>query len=74
MLVVLILSLSNIWRTRKIVEVKRDCSFYKNEDGWFCIIPTVAFTCTGKFFEINFQWLTLVYYAAYYLEFMDDDD
>lgn len=73
MLVVLILSLSNIWRTTKIVEVKRDCSFYIYEDNWCCIIPTFAFTCTGKYFEIKLQWFKFVYYASYYLEFMDDD-
>lgn len=74
MLVVLILSLSNIWRTKKkICSVKRDCSFYKYKDDWSCIIPTVAFTRTNKFFEIKFQWFTLMYYASYYLEFMDDD-
>lgn len=69
MLVVLILSLSNIWRTKKICSVKRDCSFYKPNNEWSCIIPTFAFTRTGKFFEIKFQWFTLAYYASYYLEF-----
>ena len=73
MLVVLILSLSNIWRTKKICNIKRDCSFYKYEDGWYWIIPTFGFSRTGKFFEIKFQWFNLMYYAAYYLEFMDDD-
>ena len=73
MLVVLILSLSNIWRTNKIIEVKRNSSFYKYEDGWSCIIPTIAFTRTDKFFEIKFQWFTLMYYAAYSLEFEDND-
>ena len=74
MLVVLILSLSNIWRTKKICNIKRECSFYKDSDeGYHYIIPTIAFTRTDKFFEIKFQWFNLMYYAAYCLEFMDDD-
>ena len=74
MLVVLILSLSNIWRTNKICNIKRECSFYKDSnEGYYYIIPTFGFTYSGKYFEIKLQWLTLVYYAAYYLEFMDDD-
>ena len=73
MLVVLILSLSNIWRTRKIVEVKRDASFYKYEDDWCCIIPTVALNYNGKYFEAKLQWLRFVYYTAYWLELEDDD-
>ena len=73
MLVVLILSLSNIWRTKKICNIKRDCSFYKDNSGWSCIIPTFAFTRSDKYFEIKCQWFILMYYASYYLEFMDDD-
>lgn len=73
MLVVLILSLSNIRRTKKIINVKRESSFYNTKSDWLCIIPTIAFTHTDKYFEIKIQWFSLIYYASYCLEFMDDD-
>lgn len=73
MLVVLILSLSNIWRTNKILNIKRESSFYNTKSDWWCIIPTIAVTSTNKFFEIKFQWFSLIYYAAYSLEFKDDE-
>lgn len=73
MLVVLILSLSNLWRTKKIISIKRECSFYRDNDGWLCIIPTIALTHTVKYLEIKCQWFNLQYYASYYLEFEDDD-
>lgn len=73
MLVVLILSLSNLWRTKKIISVKRESSFYRDTDEWSYIIPTIALTRTIKYFEIKCQWFNLQYYASYYLEFEDDD-
>lgn len=73
MLVVLILNLSNIWRTNKIVEVKRESSFYKYGDDWCCIIPTIGLNYNGKYFETKFQWLRFGYYAAYHLELENDD-
>ena len=43
--------------------VRKDSGVYKTE--CFYIIPSISFTISGKFFEINFNWLYFEYYCAY---------
>ena len=55
----------------KVVEAHRDSCFYIEEN--FYIIPTIAVSHTGKYFEIVFHWLKFEYYEATALEFENDE-
>ena len=58
-------------KDNKIVEAHRDSCFYIEDI--FYILPTVAISCTGKYFEIMFHWLKFEYYEATCLEFENDE-
>ena len=55
----------------KVVEAHRDSCFYIEEN--FYIIPTIAVSHTGKYYEIIFHWLKFEYYEATALEFENDE-
>ena len=55
----------------KVVEAHRDSCFYIEEN--FYIIPTIAFSHTGRHYEIMFHWLKFEYYEATALEFENDE-
>ena len=55
----------------KVVEAHRDSCFYIEEN--FYIIPTIAVSHTGKYYEIMFHWLKFEYYEATTLEFENDE-
>ena len=55
----------------KVVEAHRDSCFYIEEN--FYIIPTIAISHTGKYYEIMFHWLKFEYYEATALEFENDE-
>ena len=56
----------------KAIEAHRDSCFYIEDS--FYILPTVAISCTGKYFEIIFHWLKFEYYEATSLEFEKDEE
>ena len=43
--------------------VRKDSGVYKTE--WFYVIPSIKFTISEKFFEINLNWLYFEYYCVY---------
>ena len=51
----------------KVIEAHRDSCFYIEDN--FYILPTIAISHTGKYFEIMFHWLKFEYYEATGLEF-----
>lgn len=55
----------------KVVEAHRDSCFYIEEN--FYIIPTIAVSHTGRYYEIMFHWLKFEYYEATALEFENDE-
>ena len=55
----------------KVIEAHRDSCFYIEEN--FYIIPTIAVSHTGKYYEIMFHWLKFEYYEATTLEFENDE-
>ena len=56
----------------KVIEAHRDFCFYI-EDILY-ILPTVAISYTGEYFEIMFHWLKFEYYEATGLEFKKDKE
>ena len=55
----------------RIVEAHRDSCFYIEDN--FYILPTIAISHTGKYFEIMFHWLKFEYYEATGLEFENEE-
>ena len=74
MLVELILFLSDkISGNNKLCSIHRETAWYKSDDGWV-LIPTLEINKCGKFLEITFVILCFRYYAAYYCEYVSDND
>ena len=55
----------------KVIEAHRDSCFYIEDN--FYILPTIAISHTGKYFEIMFHWLKFEYYETTGLEFENEE-
>ena len=67
-----LLQIYNFIKGNKVIEAHRDSCFYIEDS--FYILPTVAISHTGKYFEIMFHWLKFEYYEATCLEFEKDEE
>lgn len=60
------------FNNKEFIQIKKEYGiFYKDIE--FYIIPSISFTKCNKYFEIMVDFIKWEYYAAYSLDFEDDE-